>query len=179
MNTERIQEIYNRTFPGLRFFYRDTAIPEHLISKYEIGQILMEPRNTDMSSKGGGLTTNCRYLIASAHAKDLSALHPDDAELGHFVLPSRTFFKVLDIYKVGDQTQILVLEIPEAAVDFFETTNSNIEENVIQKARENFETKLNAEPIAELQPQEWKERTEQPIGMDDERRFFYDSDNIG
>lgn len=173
MDNKQIEEIYNQTFGGLTLFYRDTTLSETLISKYSIGQILTERGFTDMSYKGGGLATNFRYLIASANAKDLSAFNPDSAKFGHVLLSSNAFFKVLDIYKIGDKTQIFLLEIPATAIDFFAGATSNIEEDITKKGRESFNTKINSEPIYELQSQEWKERTEFPIGMNDKGEFFY------
>lgn len=175
MDNKRIEEIFNQTFSGLALFYRDTNLSENLISIYSVGQILRERGFTDMSYKGGGLTTNVRYLIASANAKDLSALNPENGKLGHVLLSSNAFFKVLDIYKIGEKAQIFLLEIPENAVDFFATTTSNIEEDIIKKARENFDEKMNAPPVSELQSPEWKERTASPIGMNNNGEFFYKS----
>lgn len=177
MDNKQIEEIYNQTFGGLTLFYRDTTLSENLISKYHVGQILTERGFTDMTHKGGGLTTNFRYLIASANGKDLSAFNPDSAQFGHILLSSNAFFKVLDIYKIGDKTQIFLLEIPATAVDFFASATSNIEEDITKKARESFDTKCNAEPIPELQNLEWKQRTEFPIGMSDKGEFFYQADN--
>lgn len=177
MDNKQIEEIYNQTFGGLTLFYRDTTLSENLISKYSVGQILTERGFTDMSYKGGGLTTNFRYLIASANAKDLSAFNPDSAKFGHVLLSSNAFFKVLDIYKIGDKTQVFLLEIPETAVAFFASATSNIEEDITKKARESFDTKINAEPIIELQTKEWKDRTEFPIGMNDKGEFFYNPTN--
>ena len=173
MDNKQIEEIYNQTFSGLILFYRDTTLAENLISKYQVGQILTERGFTDMSYKGGGLTTNFRYLIASANARDLSALNPDSKQLGHVLLSSNAFFKVLDIYKIGDKTQVFLLEIPATAVDFFASSTSNVEEDITKKARESFDTKINSEPIAELQTNEWRQRTEFPIGMNDKGEFFY------
>ncbi|MEO6253122.1 MAG: hypothetical protein ABIO79_07455 [Ferruginibacter sp.] len=173
MNTTQIEEIYNQTFSGLTLFYRDTTLAENLISKYQVGKILTERGFTDMSYKAGGLVTNLRYLIASANAKDLSAFDPASAQLGHVVLSPDAFFKVLDIYTIGDKTQVFLLEIPSTAVDFFAGTTTNVEEDITKKARAGFDTKINSEPIAELQTLEWKERTEFPIGMNDKGDFFY------
>ena len=173
MDNKQIEEIYNQTFGGLALFYRDTTLSEKLISKYRVGQILTERGFTDMSFKGGGLTTNIRYLIASAHAKDLSAINPESAKSGHVVLKSNAFFKVLDIYKIGDKTQIFLLEIPERTLDYFASTTSNIEADITKKAKESFELKINSSPIAELQTQDWKNRTQFPIGMNDQGEFFY------
>jgi hypothetical protein len=179
MDNKKIEEIYNQTFSGLTLFYRDTTMSENLISKYKVGQILTERGFTDMSYKGGGLTTNFRYLIASANAKDLSVFNPDSAKFGHVLLSSNAFFKVLDIYKIGDKTQVFLLEIPANAIDFFARATSNIEDDITKKARDSFDTKINAEPISELQTTEWKERTEFPIGMNNNGDFFYNPTNNG
>lgn len=177
MDNKQIEEIYNQTFGGLTLFYRDTTLSENLISKYQVGQILTERGFTDMTYKGGGLATNFRYLIASANGKDLSAFNPESAKFGHILLSSNAFFKVLDIYKIDDKTQVFLLEIPASAVDFFASANSSVEEDIVKKARESFDTKYNAEPIPELQTQDWKQRTEFPIGMSDKGELFYQSDN--
>jgi hypothetical protein len=174
MDDKKVEEIYNQTFAGLTLFYRDTTLSETLISKYHVGQILAERGFTDMSYKGGGLATNFRYLIASAHAKDISAISAL-SNVGHVLLTSNSFFKVLDIYRIGNKTQVFLLEIPATAADFFASSTSNIEDDITKKARKSFETKLNAEPIPELQTQEWKARTVFPIGMNEKGEFFYQS----
>ena len=173
MDNKQIEEIYNATFAGLTLFYRDTTLAEDLISLYKVGQILMERGFTDISYKGGGLAANLRYLIASAHAKDISAVSPDSARFGHVVLRSDSWFKVLDIYRIGDKTQIFLLEIPGTAVEFFSNTNSNIEEDFIKKARAGFKAKANLPPVPELQSLDWRERTEFPIGMNNKGEFFH------
>jgi len=144
---------------------------------YQVGQILTERGFTDMTYKGGGLATNFRYLIASANGKDLSALNPNSAQFGHILLSSNAFFKVLDSYRIGDKTQVFLLEIPATAVDFFTNVTSNIEKDIIIKARENFENKINANLIPELQTEEWKQRTESPIGMSDKGELFYQAES--
>lgn len=173
MENSQIQEIYNQTFSGLTLFYRDTNLDDTLISKYVTGQILQERGFTDMSFKGGGLTTNTRYLIASTNGKDISVLVPESEKFGHMMLKSNSFFKVLDIYKIENKTQILLLEIPEIGINLFKISISNIEEEVIEKARESFESKIKMEPISELQEPDWKQKTEFPIGMNDKGEFFF------
>jgi hypothetical protein len=174
MDIRRMEEIYTETFSGLTFFYRDTNLAEDLISKYHIGQIIMERGFTDMSYKGGGLQSNFRYLIASAYAKDLSGLNPSVKKYGFVILNRDAYFKVLDIYKVGDKTQVFLLNIPEHAVDLFKISTTNIEKDITEKARKSFDEKLGLEPIKELQSDYWTERTEFPIGMSDEGKLFYD-----
>lgn len=92
MKNTRLKAIYNETFSGLKLFYRDTNLSEDLILKYKVGQIIQEKGFTDMSSLGGGLSGNLRFLVASAHPKDLSKFNPDSAKIGHFLLDSIAYF---------------------------------------------------------------------------------------
>lgn len=178
MDNLKMEEIYNETFAGLTLFYRDTNLPENLIDKYKIGQIIMEKGFTDMSYKGRGLSTNFRYLIASSNAKDLSAFNPDASKCGLVVLKSKAFFKVLDIYKISVKTQIFLLNIPEHAIGFFKNSTSNIEKEIIHKARKGFEEKIKIPEIEELQTPYWKKRTEFPIGMNDDGEMFFDDTKL-
>lgn len=178
MDDKKIEEIFNETFSGLTLFYRDTTLSENLISKYQVGQIIMERGFTDMTFMGGGLKSNFRYLIASAFGKDHSAFNPDASKVGHIVLTSNAYFKVLDIYPVDNKIQVFLLNIPENAVDLFYSATTNIETDIIQKARESFDSKKDLEPIKELQNYDWRERTKFPIGMNANGILFFNNSQI-
>jgi hypothetical protein len=180
MDNQKIEEIFNRTFPGLALLYRDTDLSNDLISKYKVGQIIHERGFTDTSLLGGGLKTNLRYLIASAQGRDLSMFDPNSAKWGLILISPGGYFKVLDIYKRNGKTQILLLNIPETGIELFSSTTASAEQKVIEKGRQSFDEKVDAEPIAELMTDEWKERVQFPIGMDDKGNFFsYVIDKIG
>lgn len=178
MKNERLKSIYHETFSGLKLFYRDTNLSEDLISKYKIGQIIQEKGFTDMSSIGGGLSGNLRYLIASSHPKDLSKFNPDSAKIGHFLLDSIAYFKVLDIQKIDNKTQVFLLNIPDNSISLFKNSSSNLEEEIIEKARKKFIDKRNIALIPELQTENWKERTKSPLGMSDIGELFFDDSKI-
>lgn len=178
MKNARLKAIYNETFSGLKLFYRDTNISENLISNYTIGQIIQEKGFTDMSSIGGGLSGNLRYLIASAHPKDLSKFNPDSAKIGHFLLDSIAYFKVLDIQKIDNKTQIFLLNIPDNSISLFKNSTSNLEEEIIEKARKKFKDKIHLPLIPELQTENWKEKTKTPIGISDNGELFFDDSKI-
>jgi len=178
MKNARLKAIYNETFSGLKIFYRDTNISENLISNYTIGQIIQEKGFTDMSSIGGGLCGNLRYLIASAHPKDLSKFNPDSAKIGHFLLDSIAYFKVLDIQKIDNKTQIFLLNIPDNSISLFKNSTSNLEEEIIEKARKKFKDKIHLPLIPELQTENWKEKTKTPIGISDNGELFFDDSKI-
>lgn len=178
MKNARLKAIYNETFSGLKLFYRDTSLSDDLISKYEIGKIIQEKGFTDMSSLGGGLSGNLRYLIASAHPKDLSKFNPDSAKNGHFLLDSIAYFKVLDIYKIENKTQVFLLNIPDNSLTLLKNSTSNLEEEIIEKARKKFSDKINLPLVPELQTEKWKERTKSPIGIDENGHLFFDDSKI-
>lgn len=102
---ENYKEIYKETLEGLTLFYRDTNLADNLISKYQVGQIIMERAFTDMSYKGGGLHSNFRYLIASANGKDVSAISENAFNWGLIILQKDAYFKVLDIYTLEGKTK--------------------------------------------------------------------------
>jgi len=174
---KRIESIFNETFSGLKLFYRDTTLPENLISTYKVGQIIREKGFVDMTFIGGGLSGNLRYLIASADAKDLSVFNPDSSKIGHYLL-SDAFFKVLDIQEKDNKTQVFLLHIPENSIPLFKNSTSNIEEEIIEKAEKRFREKTNLPLIPELQTEDWKERTKLPIGMSENGELFFDDSKI-
>ncbi|MCB0669379.1 MAG: hypothetical protein KDC80_26325 [Saprospiraceae bacterium] len=173
MTNEAIQAIMNATFSGLAIFCRDLDLEESLIAKYQPNQILMERGFTDLSYKIGGMVKNCRFLIASAKGRDISMLS-QNPELGHILLQSGAFFKVLDIQKENGKTQILLLNIPQEGVPIFATSKINIEDQIIEKGIEIFKKGIESEPIPMLQTKDWVDRTAFPIGMNREGVFFMD-----
>ncbi|CAM3660540.1 hypothetical protein [Flavobacterium chungbukense] len=178
MKNSRLKTMYHETFSGLKLFYRDTNFSDNLISNYKIGQIIQEKGFTDMSSMSGGLSGNFRYLIASAHAKDLSKFNPDSAKIGHFLLDSIAYFKVLDIQKIENKTQVFLLNIPDNSISLFKNSTSNLEDEIIEKAQKRFREKIDLPLIPELQTENWKERTKSPLGMSDNGELFFDDSKI-
>jgi len=178
MKNTRIKDILDETFSDLKLFYRDTNLSEELISNYKVGQILKEKGFTDMSFIGGGLSGNCRYLIASSDARDLSKFNPDSVKNGHSLLDDNSFFKVLDIQKIKGKTQIFLLNIPGNSLTLLKNSTSNLEEEITEKARQKFIAKVDSPLIPELQTENWKERTKSPIGMSDNGELFFDDSTI-
>lgn len=167
-----MEDFFNQTFPGLELLYRDVELSKSLISKYKVGQIIQERGFVDTTKFGGGISTSLRYIIASAHGKGLSAFDSIASKCGLILISPGAYFKVLDICMKMNKTQILLLQIPEAGVELFSSTDINLEQQIIEKAQQRFDEQLNAEPIAELLTDNWKERTKFPIGMDDLGNFF-------
>lgn len=174
MENTRIKDILDETFSELELYYRDTNLPDDLISNYKIGQIIKERGFTDMTYISGGLSGNLRYLIASSDARDLSKFNPDSAKNGHALLDDNSFFKVLDIQRVKNKTQVFLLNIPGNSLPLFKNSTSNLEEEITEKARRKFIDKVDSALIPELQTEDWKERTKLPLGMDESGEMFFD-----
>jgi hypothetical protein len=174
MENTRIKDILSETFSELELYYRDTNLSDDLISNYKIGQIIKERGFTDMTYISGGLSGNLRYLIASSDARDLSKFNPDSAKNGHALLDDNSFFKVLDIQRVKNKTQVFLLNIPGNSLPLFKNSTSNLEEEITEKARRKFIDKVDSALIPELQTEDWKERTKLPLGMDERGEMFFD-----
>ena len=173
METTTMETAYNNTFPNSKVYYRDCNLKKELISKYTIGQILMERGFTDMSSIADGLALNFRYVIASNNASNMGQINPKLAKYGFHVLPSSSYYKVLDIYKIGSKTQIILLNFNVKYIKTFSSYSSNIEQEIVEKIRHKFNTKVNAIPNELLSQKEWVDRTRFPIGMSDSGELFH------
>lgn len=172
MDNAKIEEAYNATFSGLTMYYRDCELKQDLISKYRVDQIIMERGFTDVSSFAEGLGKKLRYAIASNKAVNMGQINPDVAKFGFNLISAPSYYKVLDIYTIGNQTQILLLNFDEKYTDIFKSTKSNIEEKVVGMGRESLDKKIQMEPNEVLYENEWIERTKFPIGMSDNGDFF-------
>jgi hypothetical protein len=161
------EEIITDTYSGLKMYYRDTNIPNEFIMKYEIGQIIVEHSFVAMTANAGKPTKKVRYAIASTKAFDQSLRTPNAAIWSTFSLSQNSYFKVLDIYEIGNQTQVFILNIPEEHIEAFYGINTNIEKTLVEKARQSFEDKMNSEINSNLEMEQWVAMTEFPIGIQD------------
>jgi hypothetical protein len=168
-----LEDLVNKTFAGLTLYYRDTTLSEDIANKYYKGQILLERAFADMSAAGRGWTGNFRYLIASAFGINIAKIDPAATKFGMAIINRNSYFKVLDIIKHEQNTQVLLLNIPEEGIDFFKNNNTNIEEEVIEAGRKSFDEKIKLPPSPTLLMKEWIERTSFPIGMNDSGVLYY------
>jgi len=173
MNEPNIDQLVETTLSRLWFFHRDASLSEVHLSKYRAGQILLEHGFTDMSAKRGGLTANMRYLVASALAVDLAPFGPDSAAWEHVLLKAGSYFKVIDVYRIGEKTQITLLNIPEELVPVAKAVDPDADQGLVKQARQQFEEDLESPPAAALQTNEWKKRTAAPLGMSDSGELFF------
>lgn len=171
-NNQQIEKIINDMFPGMTFYYRDADLPKEIIEKYKHRQIIRNGIFLDVSSLGGKLIKNTRFLIASNKAAPLFQLNPDVAKWRLHTITLNTYFQVIDIIKENGKNQILLVQIPKEGVPLFQSAWINLLDDIVKKGKESFEQKKSLEPIPALQEEEWIKRTEFPIGIDGKNEFF-------
>ncbi len=162
--------VIETTFENASRYVRDVNLDEKLAGKYEPGQIIHERAFVDASSRIGGMVTSHRYLILSSYMADFS-LFEQGTNWGLHTANRDSNFKVVDIFTVGDKTQILLLQLPEGFEEVFEN-RTEVEEEFIERERENFKDDLNKDIIEDLASDLWLRRCEFPLGMSDDGEFF-------
>ncbi|MEL7022023.1 MAG: hypothetical protein AAGK47_10460, partial [Bacteroidota bacterium] len=103
-----------------------------MTQQYKIGHILQHPTTLAVGHAFGGLSTDTRYVIASAHTEMTTP------ERG--LIAAAAFFKVLDIMVINQKTQILLLHLPETAVEVFTTQHIPFEDKLLETHRQIFIT---------------------------------------
>ena len=162
--------VISSTFNGSSRYVRDVNLDVNLADRYEIGQIITEKGYLDASSRIGGMVTTHRYLILSKYMADFSRFE-ENTNWGLHVAKRGSNFKVLDIFTHDGKTQILLLQLPEGFEEVFKN-RTDVEEEFIEMQRSNFIDDLKKDVIEELAADEWLERCEFPVGMNNEGEFF-------
>lgn len=147
-----------------QYLYRDANFSQDLVDKYIPGILYLECGFTDTTNLRGGLLGNVRYLVVSDQGSDFSAIDKNAMHWGLIIFRSDMVFKVLDVYHVGDTTQILIS--PDKDLE------DESQEEVVAAARSDFDELRNAKPVAMLNTSEWMDRLKFPIGLDDDGRPF-------
>ena len=167
---KKVEEIINFTYRGLTLLIRDTNLGG-LESKYKVGLILKEFGFTDASLHKGGLLTTHRMAILSNHYADLQA-YEYGTNWGLCVLDQGSHFKVLDRYTFEDKTQITLLHLPENDWEIFGECRTNVDPEVINIVRNDFEKSIILPPAPALSTHQWLKRCSYPIGMTDKGVYF-------
>jgi hypothetical protein len=158
------------------FFYRDADLEDGVLEKYQRGMIIQERAFVDCSYLDGGLAARNRYLMITGKAKDLHALAGVDRKYVPAIIQRNSFFKVLDVYEMREHAQITLLHIPEELIGHLRSPELNeIEKEMVEAARTNFEENLDKPAVSTLTEAEWLERVMFPLGMSEEGDLFYGS----
>ncbi len=169
-------ELWKETFSNVGYFHRDADLEDKVLEKYQPGMIIQERAYVDCSYLDGGLAARHRYLIITGKAKDLHALAGMDRRYGPAIIQRNGFFKVLDVYELRGHAQITLLHIPQELIGHLRTPELNeIEKEMVEAARTNFEENLAKPAVPALTEAEWLERVAFPLGMSEEGDLFYGS----
>lgn len=169
--TADLEALWHEAFDSCSVFVRDTTLPPGFLEKYQVGLLLREPTFCDASYKLGGFAARHRFLIISSHAKCLDEITPQP--WGLCIWQRDSFFKVIDRTQRQELAQITLLEIPPELITIFSEEDLNaLEQSFAEQARQTFENSLTAEPVPELNTDEWRQRLVYPIGIDAEGNPF-------
>ncbi len=178
----RIESVLNWTFPGIRFYYRDTDSNVDVEETYTVGRILRAGFFIDVSAYSKRPCSRIRFIIASSHIAELyktKYCEPEARKCELCVLHPHSYFKVMDVFKVGDQYQVFLLHIPFKGVPLFQDESFDFSlglektgAHFVYRARKSFETKLQIEADENLESARWKDRTKFLIGKKTDGSFF-------
>lgn len=168
---EEIKNIFTDTFTNLTFYVRDTNLPVEIISKYKKGMIICEPSSLMASFKVGGIFTNCRFAILSNHMLNVS---PIDAQtnFGLFMAEENSYFKILDVAKKNETTQILLLHLRKESWELFKNLDMISSFDLIKLGRDTFESCFFALPVFEHKNKEWLDICQKAVGINQDGNFF-------
>ena len=179
-DSDALGKLWKQTFSGVGFFYRDADLEDRVLEKYTPGMIVQERGYVDCSYLAGGLAARHRYLIITSQAGDLHALAGMDPRYGPAIIQRAGFFKVLDVYGLRGHAQITLLHVPEELVGHLRTRELNeMEKEMVEAARANFEENLAKPAVSALMEAEWLERTAFPLGMSEEGDLFHEEPRWG
>ncbi len=162
-----LEEVANTVYPGIGIYYRDINLPAQFAEKYTTDLIIREKGMTDASNRLGGMVTTHRYIILSNHMGNLSAFE-HGTNWGLRVAAKDSHFKVLGQHTYKEKTGIFLLHLPDDEKwKVYKTATFNIDEDVFGRAIQNFEQRIDTDPIPELSNETWLSRCAFPVGMND------------
>ncbi|MCD8297655.1 MAG: WG repeat-containing protein [Prevotella sp.] len=176
------ESIANWVLPGLQFFYRDTNAIIDAARVYRVGDTIRAGFFVDATTKLLKPAHKTRFLIASAHAARLYEIeqlvkdNPNILKWNLVTFHFNSFFKVMDVYKTPQCTQVLLLHIPKSAAAFLNGTMAfnflngalGSRTSLVQLARRNLDEKLKMVYHERSLDEEWRKRMEYPVGLSEE-----------
>ena len=176
------ENLANWVLPGIQFFYRDTNA--HIDAKriYRVGDTIRAGFFVETTTKLLKPAHRTRFIIASAHAakfyefEPMVESHPKIAEWNLAMFHYNSYFKVMDVYETMQCTQVFLLHIPTSAAillqgyaDFqFLDEVSERGLPLVTMARYSLDEKLWMGFHDRSFDEEWCERMEAPVGLDED-----------
>lgn len=175
------EKFVNWVLPGLQFYYRDTDAPVDVDLVYHVGDVIRAGILMDVTTKLLKPAHRLRYIVASAHVasffavEDICKQNPDVAKWNLCTLHPNSFFKIMDIYRVENITQIFLLHIPESAAHYFGDNKmlfnfvnpDGSENNLVAMARASLDEKMRMEIHPRSLDPVFVDRMKLPVGLDE------------
>lgn len=167
-----MEDVANKTYPGLTIYVKDLNLPNILADKYVKGMIICEKAFVDASKRVMGMITTHRYMILSNHMADFSQFeHGTNWNL--HVANKNSHYKVLGKHTYNGKTAIILLHLPDDETwKVYKKCEFSVDEEFYNMAVESFEKKCELPPVPELTTEAWLSRCDFPIGMSDDGTLF-------
>ena len=158
-------------------YVRDVDLSDGYLEKYRVGLIFREPTFCDASEQSQqGLAAKHRYLLLSGNAKHLDALFgglSGSPGTGLSIFQTDTLWKVLAVSRAEGHAQITLLEIPPLARHAFGGQAFTVlEQDLADKAIEQFERTLKLPVLDACKGDEWLKRLKHPLGIREDGVFL-------
>lgn len=184
MNERLVEDVLNWTMPGLQLFYRDTTTDADVRQLYGVGDIFRAGDYVDVTPLLYKPVGNVRYLIASAHTAAWYkhpgnvSQDPDVVRMRRHIIHRNSYFKVMDIYTVGNVTQVFLLHIPYRGIGLFlgDTLMNFMSDgkgtSLVEIARASLDSKMLMEPHELSLDPTWARMTADLVGLN-KRHLYY------
>ena len=141
-----------------KFLYADYNATQKEIDFYESVGIVHNDKGVVASSFRGGLLSGCnlRTLFITNINSEFQLQNEDYRMQRLFIFSADSYFGVLDVYRYGEYTQVLLT--PDGISD-------NIIQEIIKAARADFNKLVNTPPVGVLDTAQWRKRLDKPVGQ--------------
>jgi len=169
---------------GLQFYYRDTNAHIDASRIYRVGDTIRAGFFVDVTTKLQKPAHRTRFLIASAHAAKFYEMEPmvkENPNIGKWDLATfhyNSYFKVMDVYETMQCTQVFLLHIPmsaaillQGAAEYKFLDEDGTGAVLVLLARNSLDEKLRMGFHERSFDEEWCERMEDPVGLDEDMSF--------
>ena len=170
--------------PNLQFYYRDTNAHIDASRIYRVGDTIRAGFFVDATTKLQKPAHRTRFLIASAHAAKFYEMEPmvkENPNIGKWDLATfhyNSYFKVMDVYETMQCTQVFLLHIPmsaaillQGAAEYKFLDEDGTGAVLVLLARNSLDEKLRMGFHERSFDEEWCERMEDPVGLDEDMSF--------
>ena len=160
------QKIFENLLSKPVYYTRDTNLSEELTGMYQVGAIIEEPNELEVTFKNNAVPTTHRFTIVSSLIHE-STDKNDYQRYGICQALPYSHFKVLDKYESEGKTQILLFHLPYGEEwNYFRFLGfDEIEQFTIEDARANFDRIVKKKAVVSQRTKEWLDRCSRPIGF--------------